>query len=305
MKIRQTNISSFFRLFLLEHPFLNPYGFTVNRLVRNLTCWSRLLPDAIIVGNNKSASNTIFFNLIEHPQINGSSRRENRFFDANYWRGVNWYRSYFPTKVSKIRFEKTNSKILVLDSSPTAYLHPYAAQRVKKLLPNAKLIILFRNPVDHAYSLYHHRVRMKVENNTFEDCILQDQERFEETEKKWLNDEVREYNWKDLRLSYVSDGIYFNHIEKWFSLFTKENIHCINVDDLAKEPIVVLNKICTFLNLPTYHFENYKKENVNKEDPREETYPPINPDTRKKLVEFYKPHNQKLERFLNTNFHWD
>ena len=95
-----------FRNFILERPLINPYGFTFDRMIRTLTSRSRLLPDAIIVGNNKSASNTIFYNLIEHPQIKGSSRRENRFFDANYWRGTNWYRSYFPTKSEKIRFEK-------------------------------------------------------------------------------------------------------------------------------------------------------------------------------------------------------
>ena len=294
-----------FRNFILERPLINPYGFTFDRMIRTLTSRSRLLPDAIIVGNNKSASNTIFYNLIEHPQIKGSSRRENRFFDANYWRGTNWYRSYFPTKSEKIRFEKKNSKLIILDSSPTAYLHTYAAKRIKKLLPDSKLIILFRNPTDHAYSLYHHRVRMKVESETFENCILHDQERFNETEKKWQNDEVREHTWKDLRLSYVSDGIYFNHIEKWFSLFPKENIHCINVDDLAKDPIYVLNEICNFLDLHEYSFKNYVKKNVNKEDSRKETYKPMNPETRKKLIEFYKPHNAKLELFLNKKFYWD
>ncbi len=294
-----------FRNFVLDVPLLNPYGFTVDRMIRNITFWTRLLPDVIIVGNNKSASNTVFYNLIEHPQIKGSSRRENRFFDANYWRGTNWYRSYFPTKSSKKKFEKNNSKMLILDSSPTAFLHPYAAERMKKLLPNLKLIILFRNPTDHAYSLYHHRVRMNVEKETFENCILHDQERFEETERKWRNNEVREYSWKDLRLSYVSDGIYFNHIEKWFSLFPKENICCINVDDLAKKPIDILNKICTFLNLPNYNFKNYVKKNVNKEDSRKPTYPPMNPETREKLIQFYKPHNKKLESFLNMKFNWD
>ena len=146
---------------------------------------------------------------------------------------------------------------------------------------------------------------MKVEPETFENCILHDQERFDETEKKWKNNEVREYSWKDLRLSYVSDGIYFNHIEKWFSLFPKENIHCINVDDLAKAPISVLNKICRFLDLPEYAFNNYVKKNVNKEDSRKETYKPMKPETRKKLIEFYKPHNAKLESFLNKKFNWD
>ena len=84
-----------------------------------------------------------------------------------------------------------------------------------------------------------------------------------------------------------------------------KNILCIDVENIAKEPIVVLNKICTFLNISSYNFKNYTKKNVNKEDSRKPTYPPMNSSTRKKLIEFYKPHNKKLESFLNMKFNWD
>ena len=99
---------------------------------------------------------------------------------------------------------------------------------------------------------------------------------------------------------------YVKNTEEKDRLFSAiENIHCINVDDLAKDPISVLNKICRFLDLPEYAFNNYVKKNVNKEDSRKETYKPMKPETRKKLIEFYKPHNAKLESFLNKKFNWD
>lgn len=294
------------RDFLLNHPYLNPYGFSIDRFLRTITYWCRALPDAIIVGNNKSASNTVFFNLIKHPQITGSSRRENRFFDANYWRGIHWYRTLFPTKIEKYYFmRRKKSNMLILDSSPTCYLHPYAAQRIKELLPNVKLIILFRDPVDHAYSLYYHRVRMGSEKLSFEEAIAQDKERFEETEKKWVNDEVREHNWKDLRISYLSDGIYYNHIKRWFSLFDEKNIHCINVNDLAENPIEVLNNICKFLKLSSYHFNDFESKNIAKYHPKKGPYPPMKSETRDKLIEFYKKHNKNLEEFLGVKFNWN
>ena len=113
-----------------------------------------------------------------------------------------------------------------------------------------------------------------------------------------------EKNWSPL-YHYKSKGFYFEQLNRYYNLFPKENIHCINVDDLSKEPIIVLNKICNFLDLPKYHFNNYVKKNVNKEDPRKVTYPPMNPETRKKLINFYKPHNEKLESFLNMKFCWN
>ncbi len=296
----------FFRDFLLNNPYLNPYGFTVDRFFRNLTYWCRTFPDAIIIGNNKSASNTVFYNLIEHPQIKAASRRENRFFDANYWRGVHWYRTYFPTKFEKFFFKrKTKSNMLILDSSPTCYINPHAPQRIKKLLPNTKLIILFRNPIDYAYSLYHHRLRNGNEKNSFEEVIEQDQERFEETTQKWLNDEVREHTWKNLRLSYISDGIYFNNTKRWFDVFPRKNIHCIDVNDLAKNPIETLNNICKFLNLPYYHFKDFESKNIAKNHPKKGPYPPMNSNTRKKLIEFYIPYNRNLENLLGKKFDWN
>ncbi len=296
----------FLRNFLLDHPLINPYGFTWKRFFGNITFWCRTLPDVIIIGNNKSASNTIFYNLIKHPQILGVSRRENRFFDANYWRGTSWYRSYFPTIFKKYFLKRKNkSNILILDSSPTCYLHPHAAKRIKKLLPKVKLIILFRNPVDHAYSLYYHRIRMKSEKLTFEEAIKEDKQRAEETNKKWLNNEVKEHTWKDLRISYLSDGFYFEHINKWYSLFDKINIHCINMNDISKEPIKILNNLCDFLEISPYHFNDYEIKNVAKDHPRKGAYPPMNPETREKLIEFYKESNEKLEKFLNKKLNWN
>jgi len=75
-----------FRNFVLDVPLLNPYGFTVDRMIRNITFWTRLLPDVIIVGNNKSASNTVFYNLIEHPLIGEVQIGIDPIFQQNHQR---------------------------------------------------------------------------------------------------------------------------------------------------------------------------------------------------------------------------
>ena len=295
-----------FRNFLLSHPLINPYGFTYDRFLRNITFWCRTYPDVIIIGNNKSASNTVFYNLIKHPQILGVSRRENRFFDANFWRGKNWYKSHFPTIFKKVFLSKQIRKnIIILDSSPTCYIHPYAATRMKKLLPKVKIVIIFRNPIDHAYSLYYHRVRMKSERLTFEESIKEDKERAEETHKKWLSNSVKEHTWKDLRIPYLSDSLYIDHIEKWFSQFNKNDIFIIDMNELAIRPKEILNNLCGFLEISSYRFENYEVKNVAKDHPRKGPYPPMNKETREMLVNYFREPNNKLEKFLNMKFDWD
>ena len=75
MDVQQTNFSSF-RLFLLEHPSLNPYSFTTDRFIRNITRNYRLLPDFLIIGYHKCGTTSLYNYLIQHPNIAQAGRKE-------------------------------------------------------------------------------------------------------------------------------------------------------------------------------------------------------------------------------------
>ena len=127
MKISQTNKRSFFRSFLLEHPFLNPYGFTPDRFIRNLSRNYRLLPDFLIIGYHKCGTTSLYSYLTQHPNIAQAGRRkETLYFSMSYWRGINWYKSYFPTIFTKKKVEKkTNIKFITGEASAQYIYHPY------------------------------------------------------------------------------------------------------------------------------------------------------------------------------------
>ena len=72
----------------------------------------------------------------------------------------------------------------------------------------------------------------------------------------------------------------------------------LSSEDFYKEPNKILNQVFQFLGIPDFNqdtFSVFRKGN----------YSEMNPDTRKKLVEFFKPHNERLYKLLGTNFHWD
>ena len=299
MDLQQTNFISF-RLFLLEHPSLNPYSFTTDRFIRNITRNYRLLPDFLIIGYHKCGTTSLYNYLIQHPNIAQAGRKEIQYFSMSYWRGINWYKSYFPTIFTKKKVEKkTNTKFITGEASAQYIYHPYSLERIKKTLPDVKLILLLRNPIDRAFSHYKHLKDIDAEKiETFEEVIELDSKRHEVMFDNFRKNKIKEYNHKFFLPPYISMGKYVIQIEKLFKIFPKENIIILESKELRDFPEKTTNRVFDFLNLSVMNNINFEEKNIGR-------YPPMNSDTRTKLVECYRPYNKKLEKLLNRKFDWD
>ena len=67
-------------------------------------------------------------------------------------------------------------------------MHPLAPERIKKILPDVKIIILLRNPIDRAYSHYNMQKRNNYEKLSFEDAIKLEKERIKDERQKEILD---------------------------------------------------------------------------------------------------------------------
>ena len=67
---------------------------------------------------------------------------------------------------------------------------------------------------------------------------------------------------------------------------------------MKKNPKTVVNEIFRFLNMPSFVQKNYDNLLVGK-------YPEMNKTTRNWLIEYFKPHNEKLYKLLDLTFDWD
>ena len=142
-------------------------------LWRYLTSSKRSLPDFIIIGAMKSGTSILYNKFLsQHPCIQRATKKEIHFFDNKYSKGILWYKSHFPTLKEKNNFKVKNSQnMLIGEASPFYIFYPHTARRVYEVLPKVKLIAILRNPVDRAYSHYHHIVRNNKENLSFEAAI--------------------------------------------------------------------------------------------------------------------------------------
>ncbi|QLH04006.1 sulfotransferase [Nitrosopumilus oxyclinae] len=253
------------------------------------------LPDFLIIGAAKSGTSSLYEYLNQHPSILPCVVKEPNYFTAYYNRGLDWYKSCFPFKAK--RFFCPEKKFLTGEATARYYWYPFAPERVKQLLPNCKIILLLRNPVERSYSHYKMRYKNKIIDQTFEQEILDEPKRIEGEWDKMLNDE-NYFSFKFNSNGYLTKGLYINYITKWFELFPKKQILVIKAEDFFSNPEKITNETLEFLGLPSIKLKNYEIMRKGLDDK-------LTSDIRKKLIDYFKPYNQKLYDFLNVDFGWD
>jgi len=263
----------------------------MRRHARKLISYTKTLPDFLIIGCEKCGTTSLYDYLIQHSKIISSQQKEVEFFASpQYSLGIHWYKSHFPTKFKK-------RKKLTGEAYPNTIFYPLAPQRVKKHLPRAKFIVLLRNPVKRAYSAWNMHFNRKFTDLTFEESLERENQEFKNIRQKFIENE-RYWNTEYIRHAYLAKSIYADQLKEWFKYFPREQFLIIITEDLKKTPTKVLSQVFNFLdisdhkvNLTEKNVGNYRKE--------------MNHETETKLIEFFKPHNERLYKLLGKNLDWD
>jgi len=231
-----------------------------DRKFRGLTSPLRVLPDFIVIGVGRGGTTSLYNYLNQHNCIQKSSYDEIGFFDDNFHLGVNWYRSMFPTKYEKQKIIKKFGKFLTYDVTPWYIRRPWTANRIKTLLPSAKIISVLRNPVDRTYSHYHLTCREKGTTKSFEEIIEEDIKKIDNYDDNLKNSQ--KYYEYFVQNSHIARGFYLEQLENWFTVFNKENILIISSEDLANHTQKTMDHVFDFLNIEDQVIPNLEKVNV-------------------------------------------
>jgi len=265
----------------------------VNRVqgrIRRHTHILRSTPHFIILGGMKCGSTALYQYLIQHPDIVGASVKEVHFFDNRFDRGLSWYRKHFPLKASL-------GSRLTGEASPSYIFHPAVAERIKLVLPDVKLIVLLRNPVDRAYSHYHHTLRKGYEKLSFKDAIESEPERLNGERERILAD--ASYRSPTFAaFSYVTRGIYWEQLERYYQHFDRSQILVLKSEDLFYDPQSVTNRVSAFLGLESFRLKDPTPKN-------KASYVRKITATHEQLYAFYRPHNEKLYQLIGETYDWD
>jgi len=286
--------------YLEKHSKLHKVSSKLYRKYCSITGPLHILPDYYILGVVKGGTTSLYNYLIEHPDIQPSVGKEIDYFGELYYRGLNWYKACFPLQFHKTIVEKLQKKkFLTGEATPRYIEHPFVPERIKKVTPNAKFIILLRNPIDRAYSHWNMNFRRKDDTLTFDQAIQQEEKRIEGEYEKMKND-FKYFNWTYYSYAYKEHGKYIEKLERWIKIFPKERFLILRSEELFEDPAKAFHKTIEFLGLEKWDLKQYiayKKRKYEK--------PKMDINVRNQLSEFFKPYNEKLYQFLGKDFGWD
>jgi len=285
-------------LWLRKHNTSLTIARSLNKLFYTTTGSTHVLPDFLIIGAARSGTTSLYQYLIQHPSVIPAIGKEVYFFDKKFDKGINWYKSFFPTKLSKSRLENKQKRNCLTGEATPRYLHyPHTPNRVFELIPNVKLIVLLRNPIDRAYSHYQMEVGSDNEELPFEDAIEQEEKRITDDMKKMESDE-NFYSVYFYRKSYLTRGIYVDQLKRWFEYFPREQFLILKSEDFYSKTPEVYQQVLDFLGLSKFELNSFKAHRMRK-------YSAISTETRKKLSDYFRPYNEQLYQLLGRNFDWE
>ena len=255
------------------------------------------LPQFIVIGAQKSGTTYFYQELAKHPNIAPAFIKEVRYFDINenYRKGLDWYRSFFPSELQS-NGRRQESIRITGEASPCYFFHPHAPHWISEAMPDVKLILLLRNPVNRAYSHYHHEVRLGFETLAFEEAIRSEHERLLSEKEKMLVDE-QYFSESYMHHAYLDWSRYVEHLPEWLRSFPQEQIQIIRSEDFFQDKHRVFRRVVKFLELPQWELKFGK--------PTRSRYPKISKTVKKYLSEYFEPHNRSLYEYLSVDLGWN
>jgi len=266
-------------------------------VARRPTASARMLPDALLIGAQRSGTSSLFRYLAAHPNVGPPVRKEVGYFTRRYSAGEGWYRAHFPLAV---RRRLTAGAFVTFDATPDYLVHPYAAERAARLVPGARVVVLLRDPVERAASHYRHMVRVGFEELPLEEAIEREPERLAGDLARLRQDPGHDPR-SFLRHSYVTRGLYAEQLARWFECFPSDRVLIIESAELFSSPERAFGAVVAFLGLPPWTPRRFPNVSARSSGGSE---PPISPVARRALQERFAGPDRELAALLGRTPGW-
>jgi len=193
-------------------------------------------PNFFIVGAAKAGTTSLNMYLTQNPEIFMSKRKEPDYFSA----------STIPENIAARKPIRKQSQYLelfrnvknekIIGESSTSYLaDPEAPKLIHKIAPNAKIIIMLRDPVERAFSHYLMLMGKNRINVSFHEQL-----QAEFNQRDSLEESIK-----------LNIGLYPQHIKKYQEIFGLNQVKIIIFEEFIKDINAAVNKILPFLELNT------------------------------------------------------
>ena len=270
--------------------------------LRGLTGRFRSLPDFMIIGGMRCGTSSLYKYLAYHPAVAPPLRKEIHYLTVDYARGERWYRSHFPTNARKRVSRLVRARPLqTFEATPDYLFHPYAAERAARLVPEARLIAVLRDPVARAISHYVHNVGWGKESLPIGEALLREEDRISEDLERLRADPL-DFCFDYRLYSYVARGIYVDQLRVWERYYPRDRLLVLNSEDLYRRPAETYREIVEFLELPSWQPNRFPNFDQRWGGDKPEVEVPD--EVRDWLGERFAPHNRRLYDWLGRDLGW-
>jgi len=170
-------------------------------------------PSFIVVGPPRTGTSWLHKVLERHATLPSPSK-ETRFFDLHFHRGLDWYRWHFPR----------NNHGPIGEIAPTYFGSEEARERIAKTIPRAKIVFIFRDPIERAISLYRLKLAYGMYQWSFPEAVHKDPE-------------------------LLNSALYWTHLSRWRQSFPDEQLLVTIYDDLSADPQTFVSRIARFIGM--------------------------------------------------------
>ena len=177
------------------------------------------LPNLIVIGGLKCGTTSLHHYLSLHPEVATSRPKELNFFVAelNWELGRDWYASHFDP-AAPVRGE----------SSPHYTNRPRfegVAQRMRSVLPDARIVYMVRDPIDRLLSHYLHNVGGGYEDRSLPEALADDRSAY----------------WQRSRYAY--------QLEPYLEAFGTERVAVVAREELLRERAATMRRVYEFVHV--------------------------------------------------------
>lgn len=240
-----------------------------------------MLPNFIVIGAGKAGTTSLYQYLRSHPQIFMPQVKEPGFFsDQPKWeKGIDWYKGLF---------RRQHGADAIGEASTNYTKHPHypdVPERISKVVPDARLVYIVRDPIERMRSHYMFRVVYEWEKDPIDTAL------------------------ESVPL-YLDTSRYAHQIEQYLQWFPLEQLLIIKTEDLHRDRQAVTRRLYGFLGVdPNWNPPNIQKHFNTSVDKRVSRFPLLRRETLRRIpgyqrVSPYIPDSLKgtLTRPLTTTF---
>lgn len=180
-----------------------------------------LLPSFFIIGPPRTGSSWLH-EVFQGRTLLPHALKETRFFDLNFHRGLHWYQANYSRKGKPRPMGEV---------APTYFASPEARQRISEIVPRARVVCIFRDPVERLFSLYRLKRAYGMIPWNFEEALAHDPE-FLETSR------------------------YAGHLKAWQQTLGSEQVLAVLYDDLRDHPQSFVDSIADFIGVRRFQLSS-------------------------------------------------